>query len=80
MLRIKHTQNTERYVINSTNNSCGSKSHLEENLLEFMDSFDVYLFLYDKSYRRRLNSILDGFTNEEFECFERAYSHRFIMN
>ena len=49
-------------------------------LLEFMERFDLARFLYDEDYRQRLNDILDRFTDDEFEDFEKVYANRFTMN
>lgn len=58
----------------------GRRSCLETRLLDFLDSFDIYLFLYDPAYRQRLNDILELFTEEEFTEFERTHSRRFTVN
>ena len=80
MLRTKQTSK-----MNSTPNAAfefgiGGRSRLERHLLEFMDTFDIYLFLYDHTYRQRLNNLLELFTDEEFENFEQTHSHRFTVN
>jgi len=56
------------------------KSVIEKSLLEFLDNFDIYLFVYDDEYRMRLNNILDLFSDEEFESFERTHARRFTVN
>lgn len=53
---------------------------LERHLLEFLDRLDLYLFLYEPSYRRCLNTMLERFSDEEFERFARAHSQRFTLN
>lgn len=52
----------------------------EPVLLEFLDEFDFEAFLSDPTYRRRLNEILDTFTDEEFDKFEHRYARRFTLN
>lgn len=49
-------------------------------LMEMIDSLDLHTFLHDQAYRRRLNEVLDAFTDEEFDRFERLYSRRFTLN
>jgi hypothetical protein len=52
----------------------------ERHLLEFMDSFDFFLFVCDPTYRGRLNALLEQLSDEEFEDFTRAHSQRFNVN
>lgn len=80
MLRHKHLSRKEVSLSGIFDHATERWSMLEEHLLAFMDNFDFYLFLYDHDYRQRLNDILERFTDEEFECFERAHSHRFTIN
>ena len=56
------------------------KSKVERRLLEFLDNFDIYLFVYDDGYRMQLNDILNRLSDEEFESFERTHANRFTMN
>lgn len=49
-------------------------------LAEMIDSLDLGWFLLDPAYRRRLNDALAGFTDEEFDRFERLYTRRFTIN
>ena len=46
----------------------------------FLETFTMESFLYDADYRRRLNIILDSFTDEEFDEFESNYAQRFTLN
>jgi hypothetical protein len=80
MLRNRQTSKKEAAITAALGWGVGGRSPLERRLLEFMDRFDIYLFLYDPAYRRQLNDILDRFTDEEFESFERTHSHRFTVN
>lgn len=49
-------------------------------LLELLDSFDMHSFVLDPDYRHRLNEVLDAFSDEEFDRFERRYASRFTLN
>jgi hypothetical protein len=80
MLRNKYLSKKESNLSVAVGFGFGGRSHLERNLLEFMDNFDIFRFLYEPTYRRRLNTILERFTDEEFENFERAHSQRFTVN
>lgn len=52
----------------------------EPALLEFLDTFSLTAFMFDTEYRRRLNLILDSFTDEEFDDFEIQHARRFTLN
>ncbi len=80
MQRTKVTSDQTAYFSLSLPHSIRTRSLLEDNLLAFLDSFDIHRFFCDLAYRRRLNAILERFTDEEFENFERMHSHRFTMN
>lgn len=80
MLRNKHMSRKETALSFAARFAHYRRSTLEAHLLAFLDNFDIYLFLYDPHYRQQLNDILDGFTDEEFEHFELAHSHRFTIN
>lgn len=49
-------------------------------LFELIDSLDLESFVGDPAYRRRLNEVLDTFSDEEFDHFERLYTRRFTLN
>lgn len=51
-----------------------------EVLVELVDSLDLYSFLHEPAYRRRLNDVLACFSDEEFDSFERLYTRRFTVN
>jgi len=80
MQRNKQTYKDERDRAVSINLGAYGRSSLEGQLLDFLDSFDIHLFLYDPAYRRSLNEMLERFTDEEFEDFTRTHSHRFTVN
>jgi hypothetical protein len=80
MLRNRHLSKKETTLSAAFGPGLGGRSSLERNLLEFMDSFDIFRFFHDPTYRRKLNILLERFTDEEFESFERAHSQRFTVN
>lgn len=49
-------------------------------LIEMVDSLDLEDFVRDPVYRRQLNEVLDAFSDEEFDSFERLYTRRFTLN
>lgn len=51
-----------------------------EALANLVDGLDLRTFLFDPDYRRRLNEVLAGFSDEEFDSFERHYTRRFTIN
>lgn len=80
MLRNKQSSKKDRRMSTTFHFDSEGRSLLEYHLLDFLDSFDIYQFLLDPSYRKQLNNLLDCFSDEEFEDFERLYSHRFTVN
>lgn len=51
-----------------------------EVLVELVDTLDLYSFLHEPAYRRRLNDVLACFSDDEFDSFERLYTRRFTVN
>jgi len=49
-------------------------------LLELIDTLDLDAFFHDPACRRRLNEVLDTFSDEEFDRFERLYANRYPTN
>lgn len=49
-------------------------------LTELIDSLDLDSFLHDPVCRRRLNEVMNTFSDEEFDRFERLYTRRFTLN
>lgn len=49
-------------------------------LTEALDRLDLHAFLHDRDYRRRLSVLLDSFSAEEFDDFERHYIRRRTLN
>lgn len=49
-------------------------------LVELIDTLDLDAFFHDPACRRRLNEVLDTFSDEEFDRFERLYMNRFPPN
>lgn len=49
-------------------------------LVELIDTLDLADFMRDPAYRRQLNEVLDTFSDEEFDRFERLYTRRFTLN
>lgn len=49
-------------------------------LIEMVDSLDLEDFVRDPVYRRQLNEVLDAFSDDEFDSFERLYTRRFTLN
>lgn len=49
-------------------------------LVELIDTLDLADFVRDPAYRRQLNEVLDTFSDEEFDRFERLYTRRFTLN
>ncbi len=80
MLRNRLTSKQYTCLSHTFPHLAGRDLSPEARLLSFLDSFDLCRFFYDSSYRRRLNAILERFTDEEFENFERTHSHRFTVN
>jgi len=80
MLRNKQSSQQSIYPTHVQNGDISRQSSLEYYLLDFLDHFDVYLFLVEPSYRQRLNELLELFTDEEFDEFERSHLNRFVLN
>lgn len=49
-------------------------------LVELVDTLDLHAFLNDPAYRRRLSSLLDALSDDEFDRFERLYTRRLTLN
>lgn len=49
-------------------------------LVEMVDTLDLYAFLNDPAYRRRLRLVLDTLSDEEFDSFEHLYTRRHPLN
>lgn len=49
-------------------------------LVELVDALDLHAFLNDPAYRRRLSSLLDTLSDDEFDRFERLYTRRLTLN
>lgn len=79
---LRHKQSSRQQYIPSYSVSFEKhrKSNLENNLLDFLDHFDVCQFITDDDYRKRLRDLLELFTDEEFDEFERSHINRFVMN
>ena len=80
MLKCKDSQRQPAYHSGILTCDDQRQSSLEYYLLDFMENFDVYLFIVDPDYRRSLNDLLELFTDEEFDEFERSHGNRFVMN
>ncbi|HIJ62047.1 MAG TPA: hypothetical protein HPQ04_05075 [Rhodospirillaceae bacterium] len=80
MLRNKQSSQPTEYPKPVGTGDDIRQSALEYHLLNFLDNFDVYLFIVDPGYRQRLNNLLELFTDEEFDEFERSHVNRFVMN
>jgi hypothetical protein len=80
MLKTKQPPKKDWYPLAALSPGIDGRSPLERRLLAFLDTFNVYLFLYEPSYRRRLNDMLERFTDEEFEDFTRIHFNRFTVN
>lgn len=81
MLRSKSTSKRDDCVTPTLPHGRDCKrSPLEGHLLDFLDTFNIQLFLYEPTYRLRLNTLLDLFSEEEFATFEQTHSHRFTVN
>lgn len=75
MLRDKQHSRTEPPAVPV---GCGDPR--VEALAEAVDRLDLHSFLNDPAYRRRLNELMSGFSDEEFDRFERLYTRRFTIN
>lgn len=81
MLRSKPTSKKDSLIARNWATEEKVQRFMQEQILfDFLDRFDFHSFLYDTSYRRRLNDLLEGFSEEEFNHFEQLYFHRFIVN
>ncbi|MGE5545719.1 MAG: hypothetical protein ACM33T_02385 [Solirubrobacterales bacterium] len=49
-------------------------------LVELLDDLDLNDFLLDPACRRRLNEVIETFSDDEFDNFERLYTSRFTIN
>jgi hypothetical protein len=49
-------------------------------LVELMDSLDLTEFFHDSTTRTCLREVLEAFTDEEFDRFERLYQRRLTSN
>ncbi|HTH16368.1 MAG TPA: hypothetical protein VL974_06930 [Magnetospirillum sp.] len=77
MLRNKQHSMTAPQAWNFT---AGETDPRLEVLAEVVDGLDLASFLNDPAYRRRLNELLEHFSDEEFDDFERLYTRRFTIN
>lgn len=80
MLRDKQSTQHQDYPTLAVAFEADVKSSHEHNLLVFLDHFDIFQFIIDSDYRQRLNELLELFTDEEFDEFERSHINRFVMN
>ena len=80
MLRNKQSSSQQAHTTITIPEENEQTLNHETHLLNFLDNFDIYQFIIDDDYRQRLNDLLELFTDEEFDAFERSHINRFVMN